>query len=70
MPTVMNAANEEAVAAFLDGKIRFTAITELIEKAMENHDKSVSSEKLTLEAVLNAEKEAREYVRRNLDEYR
>ena len=35
MPTVFNAANEEAVAHFLKGEIGFTRITELIEEAME-----------------------------------
>ena len=34
-PVVLNAANEVAVAAFLDKRIRFTAIAELIERALE-----------------------------------
>lgn len=34
MPAVMNAANEVAVQAFLDGKIRFTQIADIIAKAM------------------------------------
>jgi 1-deoxy-D-xylulose-5-phosphate reductoisomerase len=33
-PVVLNAANEIAVAAFLDGRLRFTAIAELIERAL------------------------------------
>jgi 1-deoxy-D-xylulose-5-phosphate reductoisomerase len=33
-PCVMNAANEVAVAAFLNGRIRFTGIPELIERAL------------------------------------
>ena len=33
-PVVLNAANEVAVAAFLDKRIRFTAIAELIERAL------------------------------------
>ncbi|PMC38468.1 1-deoxy-D-xylulose-5-phosphate reductoisomerase [Bacillus sp. UMB0899] len=37
MPTVLNAANEEAVAAFLNGKIKFLQIEEFIERAMEKH---------------------------------
>jgi 1-deoxy-D-xylulose-5-phosphate reductoisomerase len=37
MPAVLNAANEMAVVAFLDGKIGFTAISELIGTVMENH---------------------------------
>ncbi len=35
LPTVFNAANEEAVRRFLSGRIRFLEIPELIEKAME-----------------------------------
>lgn len=37
MPTVMNAANEVAAAAFLDGKVTFLGIETLIEKAMNHH---------------------------------
>ena len=33
-PAVMNAANEVAVQAFLDGRIRFTQIADIIAKAM------------------------------------
>ncbi|MFH1487870.1 MAG: 1-deoxy-D-xylulose-5-phosphate reductoisomerase [Pseudomonadota bacterium] len=39
MPTVLNAANEIAVAAFLKGNIRFFQIPELIEKTMAAHEK-------------------------------
>lgn len=38
MPVVLNAANEIAVAAFLERKIPFTMIPELIEKVMDKHD--------------------------------
>ena len=37
MPTVYNAANEKAVALFLDRKISYLRITELIEQCMKNH---------------------------------
>ena len=37
MPTVLNGANEIAVAAFLEGKIKFLDIPDLIEKTMEAH---------------------------------
>lgn len=37
MPTVYNAANEKAVALFLDRKIPYLRITELIGEAMEQH---------------------------------
>jgi 1-deoxy-D-xylulose-5-phosphate reductoisomerase len=38
MPTVLNAANEVAVEAFLDGRIKFTDIPAVIEKAMDAHE--------------------------------
>lgn len=37
MPTVMNAANEVAVAEFLGGRIGFTQIAEIIEQSMTAH---------------------------------
>lgn len=37
MPTVFNAANEYAVAKFIDGQIGFTDITYIIRKMMESH---------------------------------
>lgn len=37
MPTVYNAANEKAVALFLDRKIKYLEIVEIIEFAMKNH---------------------------------
>lgn len=37
MPTVLNAANEVAVARFLKNEIQFTDIPEIIKKAMNNH---------------------------------
>jgi len=38
LPTVLNAANEEAVSAFLQNKISFLQIENLIEDALEKHD--------------------------------
>jgi 1-deoxy-D-xylulose-5-phosphate reductoisomerase len=37
LPVVMNAANEIAVAKFLDGRIGFPAIAQLIEQTMAAH---------------------------------
>ena len=37
MPTVYNAANERAVALFLERKIKFLEIYDLIQRAMESH---------------------------------
>jgi 1-deoxy-D-xylulose-5-phosphate reductoisomerase len=39
-PCVLNAANEMAVQAFLDGEIGFTAIAEVIERALDAHEPS------------------------------
>ena len=59
MPTVFNAANERAVAAFLNEKIRFLDIYTLIEEAMTAHQ---VKEHPDLEQILDAEKEAWEFV--------
>ena len=37
MPTVLNAANEAAVAAFLEGKISFLEIENIVEKMLSSH---------------------------------
>ena len=61
-PAVFNAANEEAVAAFHAGAIRFTDIVDSVARVLEEHTGSaeaVSDADLTLEAVLNAERWAR-----------
>ena len=42
VPTVYNAANEKAVALFLERKISYLQIPELIKKSMEVHEKIVS----------------------------
>lgn len=60
LPTVFNAANEKAVALFLDKKIRFLEIPELIEAAMDAH---LVIENPTVEEILSAEAEAYEYIR-------
>jgi len=39
MPTVLNAANEAAVGLFLNGRITFLQIDDLIERAMDQHEK-------------------------------
>ncbi|MCX7924572.1 MAG: 1-deoxy-D-xylulose-5-phosphate reductoisomerase [Fimbriimonadales bacterium] len=55
MPTVLNAANEVAVRAFLKGCIRFTDIPRLVERAMQAHVPMPP----TLENVLEADQWAR-----------
>ena len=59
LPTVYNAANERAVALFLDGRIGFLQIVELIEKAMEHH---TVVENPDVEQILAAENETYEYL--------
>lgn len=59
MPTVYNAANEKAVSLFLERKIRFLQIPELIEKAM-NHHKKI--ENPNVDEILSAEREAYDYI--------
>lgn len=60
-PCVMNAANEEAVNLFLNGKIKFYEIEEVVSKTLKEHQ---SKENITLKDIIDADKWAREYVRR------
>lgn len=60
VPTVLNAANEEAVAAFLDERIRFTAIPGIIELSMNAVAPRPAD---SLEAVLDADRESRAVAR-------
>lgn len=64
MPAVLNGANEEAVAAFLKDGCGFLEITELIEKAMEQHSPVLDP---TIRDIEAADKEAREVVRASLN---
>ena len=59
LPTVYNAANERAVALFLDRKIRFLEIPELIERCMEEH-KAVKAP--SVEEILQTEAEVYERI--------
>lgn len=62
-PAAVNGANEEAVALFLDNKIKFMDIPMLVKKAMDNQ-KTVTE--YTLEDVLEADKQARQLVRNHI----
>jgi len=55
-PVVLNAANEEAVAAFLENKICFHEIPKVIEKTLEKHTAKTDP---SLEEILLADGEAR-----------
>ena len=55
MPTVMNAANEIAVDAFLNKKISFLNIAEVVEETM----KSVENTSVSVESILSADADSR-----------
>lgn len=59
MPAAMNAANEAAVNAFLEDKIRFTDIPAVIREVMNRHDGNVNHA-LSLGDIRNADTGARE----------
>ena len=59
MPTVFNAANEKAVALFLNRQIGFLSIAELIEKCMDHHRRIENPD---LEQIQQAEAETYEYI--------
>ncbi len=59
MPTVYNAANERAVSLFLDGKLQFLEIYDLIQGAMEQHKTVLNP---SVEEILEAEAQAYEYI--------
>jgi len=63
-PTVMNAANEEAVAAFLDERLSFLGIASVVEDVLATHR---SSGDLTLDGVLEAERWARAEARGRIE---
>lgn len=63
LPTVLNAANEAAVAAFLEGKITFLQIEDLIEKALSSHDKINNP---SLPVILEVDQETRVFINKLL----
>ena len=63
LPCIMNAANEEAVAAFLNREIGFLAIAETIEEVMM---KATFIQQPTIEDYKNSDEEARRIFKENL----
>lgn len=59
VPTVFNAANEKAVSLFLNRKIRFLQIPEIIEMCMDAHKKKENPD---VEEILSAEQETYELI--------
>lgn len=56
MPCILNAANEVAVASFLEGKISFVEMTEMLKYCME---RALYTEHITLESLEETDHEAR-----------
>ncbi|MDP2097969.1 MAG: 1-deoxy-D-xylulose-5-phosphate reductoisomerase [Methylobacter sp.] len=56
MPTVLNAANEIAVEAFLNGQVKFTDIPLIIERCMKQIESRVAD---TLDIILDTDRQAR-----------
>ena len=65
LPTVFNAANEKAVALFLQKKIRFLQIPELIEASMEAHQ---VVENPSVEEILETEQATYEFIKQKFGE--
>jgi 1-deoxy-D-xylulose-5-phosphate reductoisomerase len=59
-PAVLNAANEEAVTAFLEGRLPFPGIAEVVAEVLQRHHPPAG---LDLAAVLGAERWSRELAR-------
>ncbi|MFV0344021.1 MAG: 1-deoxy-D-xylulose-5-phosphate reductoisomerase [Anaerocolumna sp.] len=64
-PTVYNAANEMAVAEFLNKKIKYLEITELIEDAVCHHKRIDNP---SVSEILNIEQETYDFIRRKIDQ--
>ena len=60
-PTVMNAANESAVRAYLDGKIKFLDIERTVFETVEKMDPDIKNMNLTIETIAQTDKDARIY---------
>jgi 1-deoxy-D-xylulose-5-phosphate reductoisomerase len=60
LPAVLNAANEIAVEAFVEGRIAFTEIWQLVRRAMDNCSNLAGP---LLDDIVRADLQAREYVR-------
>ena len=61
LPAVMNAANEIAVASFLDGRVRFPDIWQIVEEVMNRHTRVAHPD---LDAILEADQWARAEARK------
>jgi 1-deoxy-D-xylulose-5-phosphate reductoisomerase len=66
-PAVFNAANEECVRAFHDGRLPFTGIVDTVAAVVAAHEPPAAGD-LTLDAVLAAERWARERTETHLED--
>ncbi|HEX2452983.1 MAG TPA: 1-deoxy-D-xylulose-5-phosphate reductoisomerase [Vicinamibacterales bacterium] len=64
LPVVLNAANEVAVSSFLDRRLRFTAIPEVIGRTMDEYERHGSSQIRDLDDVRVIERWATEFAGR------
>ncbi len=64
MPTILNGANEAAVELFLNEKISFLRIPQLIEEAMRIFEEDGRKE-LTLENIIDLDRRVKAYIREN-----
>jgi 1-deoxy-D-xylulose-5-phosphate reductoisomerase len=62
-PAVLNAANEEAVQAFLGEAIRFDQISQLVDGALQRHQNHRPAD---FDGVLAADRWARDFVRQQI----
>jgi 1-deoxy-D-xylulose-5-phosphate reductoisomerase len=66
LPIVLNAANEVAVAAFLEGRLGFSGIGELIGRVMDEYERSGRRAVETLEDVRAIDRRARDLADRDV----
>ena len=65
-PAVLNAANEIAVASFLDGRIQFPEITRLVERALEGNRRAAPG---CIEEVFEIDRDVRQLVGDAIEEH-
>jgi 1-deoxy-D-xylulose-5-phosphate reductoisomerase len=63
-PAVLNAANEEAVAAFLDGRIAWVTIPDVLKAVLARHDGGRAD---GVDAVIDADRRGRDAARREIE---
>jgi 1-deoxy-D-xylulose-5-phosphate reductoisomerase len=64
-PTILNGANEAAVELFLDRKIKFLDISNIIEECMGVFKQEINNE-MNLENIVQLDKKVKEYVKKNV----